>query len=62
MKTLFVLLLGLVAFVEILEPPATAPTPATWTGVRYSCPAGKRIWTDESEALMGKQYVYCVNR
>jgi len=32
MTTLFVLLLGVVAFVEILEPPATAPTPATWTG------------------------------
>jgi hypothetical protein len=62
MKILFVLLLGLLAFVEILEPPATAPKPATWTGVAYSCPDGTRLWKKESEALMGKQYVYCVDR
>jgi hypothetical protein len=62
MKILMILLLGLVAFVEILEPSPTDPTPAKWDGVRYSCPAGRKVWRNEAEALMGKQYVYCVNR
>ena len=62
MKTLFVLVLGLVAFVEILEPSASAPSQATMTKTGYFCPAGSKVWMDESEALMGKQNVYCVNR
>lgn len=33
---------------------------AKWDGQRFTCPAHTDVWADESEALAGKDYVYCI--
>jgi hypothetical protein len=33
---------------------------AKWDGKRFNCPINTDLWADESEALAGKDYVYCI--